>query len=143
VIEFAPRVGGGMNYRLVVLQTGFDIVDATVNAWLGRPSVLAANARPGYLAAHHVYAEAGRFGEVRNQDRLLQDGIVDEFYVHKARGMPIGPSRSSSDRVASFIVRAAGPDELLGKTGLAFERLDVLDVHGRSIIRRDIRLQAL
>lgn len=143
VIELAPRVGGGMNFRLVLLGTGIDIVDAAANACLGRPSALATKAGGGFISANHVYTQAGRFGEVRNQDRLLEDGIVAEFYVHKSRGAPIGASLSSSDRVASFVVRAESAEELLRKTREAMQRLDVLDVDGRSILRRDIYLKAL
>jgi len=143
VIEFAPRVGGGLNYRFVLLKTGVDIIDATVNAYLGRPTALADDAGGGYLAANHVYSEAGRFGEVRNHDRLLTEGVVAEFYIHKSRGAPIGASLSSSDRVASFMVRADSAEELLRKTKEAMKRIDVLDVDGRSIMRRDIYLKAL
>ncbi len=143
VIEFAPRVGGGMNYRLVLLHTGVDIVDATVDACLGRDSALEGSERAGFISANHVYAEAGRFGETRNHDRLLAEGIVDEFYVHKSRGAGIGPSFSSADRVASFIVRAESEQELLGRTREAMQRLDVLDVEGRSIMRRDLHLKVL
>lgn len=94
-------------------------------------------------SAYHVYTTAGRFGEVCNQDGLLADGVVAEFYVHKSRGAPIGASLSSSDRVASFMVRAETAEELLRKTVEAMKRLDVVDVDGRSIIRRDICLKAL
>jgi biotin carboxylase len=143
VIEFAPRVGGGLNFRLVLLKTGVDLVDATVEAYLGRTIALPAVERGGWLAACHVYAEAGCFGEVRHQDRLLAEGLFDEFYLHKARGATIGASLSSSDRVASFLVQANGPAELLGKVRAAMDRLDVVDCDGRSIIRRDVCLKAL
>jgi len=143
VIEFAPRVGGGLNYRLVRMWTGFDLVDATVNAWLGHASAVTLNTSGGCLSSNHVYAEASVFGEVRNAQRLLRDGVVEEFYVHKARGATIGASLSAADRAASFIVRAADPDELLRRTRQAVETLDVLDIDGRSIIRRDLYLQAL
>ena len=98
VIEFAPRVGGGLNHC---------------------------------------------FGEVRNVDALLGEGTVAEFYLHKARGAPIGASMSSSDRVASFMVRADSEAELLRRTREAMQRLDVVDVEGRSIMRRDVYLKAL
>lgn len=143
VIEFAPRVGGGLNYRFVLLNTGVDIIDATVNAYLGRPIALADDAGSGFLSANHVYAEAGRFGEVRNFDRLLADATVAEFYVHKAHGATVGASMSSADRVASFMVRAGSREELLRRTREAIERLDVVDVEGRSIVRRDVYLKAL
>jgi len=143
VIEFAPRVGGGLNFRFVQLKAGVDIIDATVDAYLGRTIALAGHAGSGYLAANHVYTDAGRFGEVRNQDRLLEEGIVAEFYVHKPRGAPIGASMSSADRVASFMVAAESGEELLRRTREAMQRLDVVDVDGRSIMRRDVFLQAL
>jgi biotin carboxylase len=144
VIEFAPRVGGGLNSRFVLLGAGVDLIDATVDAWLGRPAVLAdADGCRGFLAANHVYAEAGRFGEVRGVEALLGDGTVAELYVHKARGAAIGASMSSADRVASFMVRADGEAELLRRIGEAMRRLDVVDVDGRSIIRRDVCLKAL
>jgi biotin carboxylase len=143
VIEFAPRVGGGLNYRLILLNSGLDIVDATIDAYLGRPATLPRESRGGYLAAHHVYSEPGCFGEVRHHERLLADAVVAEFYVHKSRGARVGSSLSSSDRIASFIVRAGSAAELLRRAAEAMERLDVVDLEGRSIIRRDIRLVAL
>lgn len=143
VIEFAPRVGGGLNYRFVLLNTGVDIIDATVNAYLGRPTALADGIGRDYLAANHVYTQAGRFGELRHHDGLVADGTVAEIYIHKARGAPIGASMSSSERVASFMVRADSEAELLRRTREAMQRLDVIDVDGRSIIRRDVYLKAL
>jgi len=50
---------------------------------------------------------------------------------------------SSADRVASFMVRADSEAQLLGRTREAMQRLDVLDVEGRSIMRRDAYLKAL
>jgi len=143
VIEFAPRAGGGLNHRMVLLWTGFDVVDAGIDAYLGRRYTRAATQGSGYLPANHVYADAGVFGELRNQDRLIASGVVEEFYAHKSRGARIGASFAASDRVASFIVRAADAEDLLRKTRKAIEVLDVLDGDGRSIIRRAIHLRAL
>jgi biotin carboxylase len=142
VIEFAPRVGGGMNFRLVLLHTGIDIVDATVDAYLNRPPTLKAVGCTGFIAANHVYADPGRFGAVCHHDRLLQESIVEEFYRHKSRGAEIGLSFTAADRVASFIVRAATTETLLGKVREAMQRLDVVDLDGRSIVRRDMCLQS-
>jgi phosphoribosylamine-glycine ligase len=143
LIEFAPRVGGGLNYRVVLLHSGIDIVDAAVDAFLGRSTALAAARSGGYIATHHVYTEAGRFGQVRNHERLVEEGIVAEFYVNKTRGAPIGAGMTSADRVASFIVLAQSAEELLRRVREAMQRIDVVDVDGRSIIRRHVYLKAL
>jgi biotin carboxylase len=143
VIELAPRVGGGTNQWQVMLRSGVDMVEAAIDSYLGRCTVLTARSYGGYLLSGHVYAAAGRFGEVRNVRPLLAEGIVEAFYTHKSRGAPIGSSMSASDRVASFIARADSGEALVRKTREAMRRLDVVDVDGRSILRRDIFLNAL
>lgn len=143
VIEFAPRVGGGTNHRQVMLRTGVDIVGAAIDSYLGQSTPPAIRRTEGYSASAHLYARAGRFGEVRHDDTLLEQRVIDAFYTHKARGAQIGPSLSSSDRVASFIVSGDSGEALLHKIRDAVNRLDVVDVDGRSILRRDIYLSKL
>lgn len=63
--------------------------------------------------------------------------------MHKPRGTPIGASMSSAVRIASFMVAADSGEELLRRTGEAMQRLDVVDIDGRSIMRRDVFLQTL
>jgi biotin carboxylase len=143
VIEFAPRVGGGTNHRQVLMRTGVDIVGAAIDSHLGMPTPLVIRHAEGFSASAHLYARAGRFGEVRHDHTLLEQRVIDGFYVHKARGAQIGSSLSSSDRVASFIVSGRSGEALLQKIRDAVNRLDVVDVEGRSILRRDIYLKAL
>ena len=73
----------------------------------------------------------------------VADGVVEGFYVHKAKGASIGATLSASDRVASFVVRGDSGDELLRRIRMAMDRLDIVDVEGRSILRRDVYLKAL
>jgi len=143
VIEFAPRVGGGTNYRQVMLQSGVDIVEAAIDAYLGERTVCSVEPARGYTATSHVYAEPGLFGEIRHHEELLGEGVVAEFYIHKARGASIGPSTSASERVASFIVRGDDAADLLRRTRQAMQRLEVMDAGGRSILRRELYLKAL
>jgi hypothetical protein len=114
VIELAPRVGGGLNFRLIRLHTGVDIVDLAVDAFLDRKFEISAWPDDGFLAANYVYATAGTFGEVRNHERLLADGVVDEFYVHKLRGARMGASLASSKRVCSFSSAPTAPARCCG-----------------------------
>jgi biotin carboxylase len=142
VIEFAPRIGGGLNFRFVKLKTGIDLVDLAVDSWLGKRLLHPAPQQEtaGFLATIHIYSDASRFGELRNHERLLDEGIILEAYIHKTRGAPIGPSLSSADRAASFIVRADSEAELSQRVRETMERLDVVDVDGRSILRREVTL---
>lgn len=138
VLEFAPRIGGGLNFRTIPLKTGIDIIQASVNAWLGKSVELNECLYNGYVSTNHVYALPGLFGEVRNYQRLLRDEVITEIYIHKARNAIIGKSMSSSDRVASFIVKADTKQELFNKMDLAFDTLDVLDINGKSVLHREV-----
>jgi len=143
VIELAPRVGGGTNYQQVLLRTGVDIVASAIDSYLGASAPIVVRQTPGFSASAHLYASAGRFGEVRHVEALIEKRVVDAFYTHKARGARIGASMSSSDRVASFIVSGDSGEALLHKIRDAVERLDVVDAEGTSILRRDVYLKAL
>ncbi len=140
VLEFAPRIGGGLGSRAMYLQTGFDIIDATVNSYLGVKSSMKFKLADGFLCAHHIYAKPGVFGEVINHKKLIERGLIEEFYIHKSKGDLIGGAFSSSDRPASFITRAPDYDLLISKIDYVFDNLLVCDIGGNSIMRSDIRL---
>jgi biotin carboxylase len=141
VIELAPRIGGGLNYRTVLLGTGFDILDATVSSYLGEPINTESVPQEEVLLTTHVFALPGRFREVTGHHDLLEDGTISEFFQLKTKGMIIGPSLSSGDRACSFIIRARTVAEALEKNEKAMSRLAVLDDSGRDIMRHDIYLR--
>jgi biotin carboxylase len=143
VIELAPRVGGGTNHRQVMLRTGVDLVGAAIDSYLGVASPPVVRDTPGCSASVHLYAKPGRYGEMLGDRALLDEGVVDTFYLHKARGAQIGTSMSSSNRVASFIVAADSREALLRRIRDAVQRLDAVDVDGRSILLRDVYLKTL
>ena len=140
VLEFAPRTGGGLGPRVVELQTGFDIIDATINTYLGHPVTIALSKPSSILCAHHIYAHPGIMGEINNADLLLEEGYIDELYIHKTTGDEIGESFSSSDRPASFIATADNYDLLVSKINHVFSTLDIFNKDGKSIIQRNIHI---
>lgn len=143
VVEFAPRVGGGLSYRTVKLNTGFDILDATVDSFLGiRPRMNYAT--PMYFySTNNFYGRPGRFGNITGYQKLLEEKIIYEFYPYKKRGAEIGSDMASNTRVGSFIIKAQNKDELLRKTKLAIDGLEVYDIEGNPIMRKDIYLKEL
>ncbi len=143
VIEFAPRVGGGLSYRTVKLNTGFDILDATINSYLGVPSILEYSMPEIYYSANNVYAFTGVFGSAENYQQLIKDGVIEEYYPHKTRGMEIGSDMASRDRVCSFVAQDRDEKALLSKIKKTIDTLDIYDLDGRSIIKRDIYVKEL
>jgi len=143
VIEFAPRVGGGLSYRTVQLNTEFDILDATINSYLGIPSVLNYKPPEFYYSANNVYANPGLFGVTRNYCQLIEDGVIEEYFHLKTKGMEIDVAMASRDRVGSFVVKARDAQELLLKTKKAIDELDVRDIEGNPIMKKDIYVKEL
>lgn len=141
VIELAPRIGGGLSYRTVLLGTGFDLLDATVSSYLGEIIHIESALREEVLLTTNVFALPGVFREVIGQQTLLEQGTISEFFQHKNRGMSIGSTLSSGDRPCSFIIRAGTLEEALKKNKIAMSRLAVLDESGRDIMRHDIYLR--
>jgi biotin carboxylase len=143
VIELAARIGGGLSYRTIQMHTGFDILDATVDAWLNKPVAILTTPSDGFYVTSNIYALPGVFGKVLGYHELLRDGVVDELYFHKTIGMKIGASFSSSDRVCSFIVKGKTALSALEKVRQAILRLTVVDADGKDLTRRDIFLKEL
>ncbi|MGY6555684.1 MAG: ATP-grasp domain-containing protein [Wenzhouxiangella sp.] len=140
VIEFAPRVGGGLSYKTIFDSTGFDIIDATIDSYLGITSTLIVHEPTERFAISILYACPATLGAVIGYESLLSEGIVDEFHAYKIRGMLVEGDRASASRVGAFILRAPNENGLKQKLGEIAERVDVVDVKGDSIFRRDIAM---
>ncbi len=138
VIEFGARIGGGESFRIIKLSTGFDYVDAAVKSFLGLPVVLNHQWPERYYAETFIYALPGLFGHISGHESLLKDDMIDYLDSYMATGTRIGSEMSSNNRVGVFTVSADDKGELFRKTQVAIERLDVLNVHGESIMRNDI-----
>jgi biotin carboxylase len=138
VIEFAPRIGGGSKHKTIRRVTGFDVLNALVDSFLGIRPKLEFSSNGKCFSRSHIYALPGKFGRVQNVDRLLANGVIEEFNLFKTPGMDIGENFASKDRVGSFLVSADSLDALLRKIGTAVDSLEVFDLAERPIMRKDI-----
>ncbi|WP_372995823.1 ATP-grasp domain-containing protein [Lutispora sp.] len=138
IIEFAPRVGGGLSYRTVKLNTGFDILDATVDSYLGIKTELKYEQPKSYYSTNIIYALPGVFESVTGYEELIEDKVIKEFYFYKTKGMQIGADMSTKSRVGAFLVQADNKQELFEKMKIAIDRLEVYDSIGNPIMRKDI-----
>ncbi len=138
VIEYAPRVGGGLSYRTIKLLTGLDFVDLTVLSYLGDASETSATNINGYYSTNIIYAKPGVFDRLEGIDRLIKDGVVEEMHFYKTRGMVIGGDMSTRSRIGAFLIYAEEREQLLEKLEIAVERLEVFDAEGNKLMRNDI-----
>lgn len=138
VIEFAPRIGGASKHRTVTLKTGFDILSANIDAMFGQIPEVKTNPDNNFFSRNHVYAYPCTFSHVENTDRLISEGIIEEFIPYKMAGTPVGEYLASRDRVGSFLVKAPTMEELKSKIKIAVNTLKVFDKEGNDVMKREI-----
>jgi len=137
VIEFAPRVGGGLGYRYIKLATGFDIIDATIESYFGNKVELQYHPSKFFYSSNIIYAEPGEFGSVKGQEFLIKEKIVKEFYLFKSKGMMIGKDITSSNRVGAYLIEAKTKKELFKKMVKAQETLEVFNLENHPIMKKN------
>jgi biotin carboxylase len=140
LIEFAPRIGGGLSYRVVKMATQFDLLDAAVASLVG-DQVDFHLVRPSrFLATRLIYAEACIMGHVEGQEPLLTDGTILEFHQYHYQGSKVGDELTSRNRIASFIVDSESKHGVLSKLTNAEKHIRVLDFNGKNVMRRNLNL---
>lgn len=138
VIEFAPRVGGGESFRIIKLSTGFDIVDAAIDSFLKKDVQLIYDSPKEYYSENFIYTKSARFGNLSGYKDLLEMGIVEYIDAYKTKGMQIGDELSSNNRVGVFTVKGNNKKEIFDKTKTVIDSIEVYDVDGNAIMRKDI-----
>ena len=138
IIEFAPRIGGGLSYKIIKYSTGFDIMEATIDSYLNNVINFNHNNQQEYIYSVNIlYGIPGILDYIEGYEQLIQNKIIEDFFPYKTNGMEIGTG-SSSGRVGAFIVKADSKQSLLMKIKQAMETLEVYDIKGNSILRKDL-----
>jgi len=138
VIEFAPRVGGGESFRLVKQLTGFDYVDAAVDSFLGLDPDQELSDTCEIYSDNFIYAEPRAFSYIAGYESLIADGTIEYLDAYRKKGTVIGAELSSNNRIGVFVVKAATRQELLEKIQRTLSAIEVYDVEGKPMMRRDI-----
>jgi len=133
VVEFAPRIGGGLNFIKINLFAQFDIIDAAVNSYLN-VTVNPVFIKPDFFySENHIYTEPGIFGEIINYKELINNQTVVCFYPNKTSGMSIQSGKASRDRAASFVVKANSIGEIEEKIRKILNTVKILDINGNEL----------
>ncbi len=138
VIEFAPRIGGGENYMLIEILTGFDFIGAAINSFWGVPVILNHQTPDFYLFDNYIYAKPGFFGSTSGFEELVKSNVIEYFNLYKAKGTEIGPDITSSNRIGVFVVKSKNARELQEKIKEVVQKIEIYDIDGLPIMRKDI-----
>lgn len=145
VIEFGARIGGGDNYQIIEELTGYDIIQNSIRSFLGEPiEVSDLGKRNKLLMDTYLYVnppsngsdQEQLFGYVSYNDVARSN--IEYEKVYRKKGDSIGCVISSNNRVGCFVVGGYSENELLNKQALVVKNMEVYDLEGRPIMRKNI-----
>ena len=139
ILEFSPRIGGGLNNKKILKYRNFDIIDATIKSFLNIPIKLEGLKKLDVLVSeNHLYYTKGMFKELVGFQTLCNDGIVDEYYIHKSLGDEITSNMSSGNRIASYIVSGKTINEIEIKIKKTIKTIICRDIDNKEIALKPI-----
>lgn len=140
VIEFSPRLGGGLCYRTMQLNAKFDMIDASIDSYLGKEVTVNPEKEDTYYLIHQVYGRDGIYDHLEGYEELLQQNVIDEIFFHKTPGMTISNEKASSARTAVMLIEGKTADEYLAKLEKAIHHLEIRDPEGNPLMDRTLYL---
>lgn len=138
VLEFAPRIGGGLSYYLIKELAGFDVVEAAIDSFIGKPIEYNASHIEKCYSTNLIYMMPGVFDHIEGLHELKEDGLAYEVFTLKAKGTIIDNDMRSSNRIAAFIIEANTFDELTQKEKKAINKIEIRDNNGNALLNRSI-----
>ena len=138
IIEFAPRVGGGISYETIRDNTGFDIISATIDSYLEHPITPVYHPVNTFFSVNNIYGIPGTFDRLEGAEELIEEGVIRSIHYHRTSGTVIDDSRASSSRIAAFVAQGNTPQEMEEKIAYAMNHINAYDPDGNSVMRKDL-----
>lgn len=141
IIEFAPRVGGGISYQTIRDNTGFDIISATIDSYLEKKVELNYSELTSCYSVNLIYGEPSVYDHLDGAEELIKAGIIESIHYHKTKGMQIYADRASGGRIAAFLVKGQSREEMCEKVAIAMTKMEAYDSNGVPIMRKDLYMK--
>ena len=138
VLEFAPRIGGGLSYYMLNEFAGYDAVEYVIDSYLGNPLVFEPSQDNRFQSTVLLYMVPGTFDHISGLDELKEKRVVYETFVMKTKGDVVDEDMRSSNRVAAFVVQGDSYDALKRKARLAIEKIEIFDNNNKPLLNRQI-----
>jgi len=138
VLELMPRLGGGQSAKLIKSMTGFDIISAAVDSFAGvKPEIHFRKPEKIYVS-NNVYTSSGVLGDFLNVEQLIDRKVIDEFSLIRSLGTKMPGDLTTGSRACNFWVNGDDWNSVLSRIEETIQTLDVVDIYGNSIMRKDI-----
>jgi len=133
VIEFALRIGGGLNFRKIKTFVGFDIISASIDSYLNKKVIITTKELEFFYSENHIYTKPGVFGDIIGIRELIKNKVIEEFYLNKMKGSIIQEGNASKDRIGSYFVKGKSLSEIKEKIHTVMKKIKVFDNNGYKI----------
>ncbi len=138
VLEFAPRIGGGLSYRVITEDCHFDLIEAAIDSFSGTPVKLDMVKPDFYSGIVNIYAPGIVMGRIEGVDEVLAQGKAREFYPYRLRGAEIPGDMSSGSRAGAFLLWGKTVDEIRSQVFFINDHIEIYDINGKKSMRHDI-----
>lgn len=138
IIEFAPRIGGGENYKIIELNTGYDIIDSAIDSFLGNDINIDYHEPEFKYSDLYFYTYPCVFNDLTGYEQLLDDGIIEYLNIYKAKGSEIGQDISSNNRIGALLIKYNDEKDLMNKIKTTVDSIEIYDINGKPVFRKDL-----
>ncbi|MCD8150490.1 MAG: ATP-grasp domain-containing protein [Clostridiales bacterium] len=138
VLEFAPRIGGGLSYRVMERDCKFDLIEAEIDSFEGKRVNLSSVWPEYYSGILNIYSPGIVMGRIDGVDKVLETEAASEFYQYRLKGAEISGDMSSGSRAGAFLIHANSLDQIKKCVRYINENVEVYDINGRCAMRHDI-----
>lgn len=139
VLEFSARTGGGVKYILIENASGFDVIKAVVDLTVGKEvHVDGIFPKAKYFMNEFIYCKPGTFDHFEGFEELKNKGVMQDYYLFKAKGAIFDSVENSGDRVGGFTVCADTEEELYKRHNEIVKNIKVICENGEDIMRHDL-----
>lgn len=137
VLEFAPRIGGGLSHYLLKYIAEYDAVEAAIDSFIGNVVDVETKELNKCYSTNLLYMNSGVFGKIEGLEILKKEGLIKEYFQMKKPGTYIDSDMRSGNRVGAFIVEADTYEKLEQVELDVYKKIKVLNSDGKDVLKRD------
>lgn len=138
VIEFAPRVGGGLSHHVLKEFGHYDAIEATIYSFLGKDINVKPYKTKNFMSTNIIYMNPGVFDHIEGLAEAKEKGLIQDYFIMKQRGDVVDNDFRSSNRVAAFTVYGDKYEIIYNKAKLVLAQTEVYGVRGDLLMNRTI-----
>lgn len=138
VLEFAPRIGGGLSYYLIEAITGVDIIECAIDSFLGIPIRVKKAKNDKVFSTCLLYMHPGVLDHIEGFSELKAAGIIREAFQLRQNGSSIRGDLRSGNRVGAMVIEAQDYNDLCRKERLAYDTIRLCDPSGTDLFNRTL-----